>query len=63
MVEKSFPMHDVSAMGQKLDGDVGSSIVEGFAISLMAAIFHWVGITDCDQQVLKRSTVIPIVSY
>ena len=55
MAVKSFPMHDVTAMGWKLDGDVGSSIAEGFSISLMAAIFHWVEITDCDQQVLKRS--------
>jgi len=55
MAVKSFPMQNVTAMGRKLDGDVGSSIAEGFAISLMAAIFHWVEITDCDQQVLKRS--------
>ena len=42
----SFLVHDVRAMGRKLDGDVGSSIAEDFAISLMAAKFHWAGMTD-----------------
>ena len=39
-------LHDVRAMGWMLDGDVGSSIAEDFAISLMAANFHWAGMTD-----------------
>ena len=46
----SLPTHDVSAMGWKLDGDVGSSAAEIFPINLIAAIFHWDGICDWDQQ-------------
>ena len=46
----SLPTQDVSAVGLKLDGDVGSSAAELFPINLIAAIFHWDGIYNWAQQ-------------
>ena len=37
---KIFSIHDVNAIGLKLDGDEGSSLADFMAISLMDAIFH-----------------------
>lgn len=51
----SFPSHDVSAMGRKLAGVVGSSAAELFPISLTTACFHCVGMLALDQLALKRS--------
>ena len=52
---KSLPTQDVSAMGLKLFGRVGSSSAACFPISLTEAVFHCSGTIDCAQQVLKRS--------
>ena len=46
----SLPTQDVSTMERKLDGDVGSSAAEIFPINLVAAIFHWDGISHWAQQ-------------
>ena len=40
MVVKSFPMHDVNAIGRKLDGNVGSCSAAGFPMSLTVALFQ-----------------------
>ena len=55
MVVNNFPMHDVSAMGLKLDGSVGSFSAAGFPSNFTEAVFHCAGMRDCIQQVLKRS--------
>ena len=53
-VVKILPMHDVSAIGLKLPGLVGSSAAELLGISLITADFHSLGMTDWVQQMLKR---------
>lgn len=50
---KTFPTHDVSAIGGKLDGVDGSSKAGLFGTSLMTADFHASGIVDDDQAMLK----------
>ena len=47
-------MHDVSAIGLKLPGLVGSSAAELLGVSLITADFHSLGLTDWVQQMLKR---------
>ena len=42
-------MHDVNAIGLKLDGDEGSSLADPLAISLMDAVFHACGIVEVCQ--------------
>ena len=54
MEMKIFPMHDVSAIGLKLDGDEGSSLANPLVISLMDAVFHACGIVDVCQHRLYR---------
>ena len=49
MEVKIFPIHDVKAIGLKLDGDEGSSLAEPLAISLIDAVFHACGIVDVCQ--------------
>ena len=55
-VVKSFPMHDVNAIGRKLLGSLLLFTADSLAINLIAAVFHYQGMMDCDQQALKRST-------
>ena len=43
----SLPMHEVSAIGRKLLGEVESSSAELLPTSLIAASFHWDGMTEC----------------
>ena len=47
MVVNNFPTHDVSAMGLKLDGSVGSFSAAGFPSNFIEAIFHCAGMHDC----------------
>ena len=54
MVVNSLPTQEVSAIGRKLAGVVGSSMAEPFPTSLIAASFHSGGITAWDQQQLNR---------
>ena len=51
----SLPMHEVSAIGRKLLGEVESSSAELLPISLIAASFYWDDMTESVQQDLKRS--------
>ena len=53
MVVNSLPMHDVRAIGLKLDGDDGSNDAAGFPISLIAANFQVDGTHEVVQQRLK----------
>ena len=55
MVVNNFPTHDVSAIGRKLLGVDAFSAAAALLISLTAAVFHWLGTTDCDQQELNKS--------
>ena len=43
-----LPMHEVSAIGQKLLGEVESSSAELLPLSLMAASFHWDGMAELE---------------
>ena len=52
-VVNSLPMHDVRAIGLKLDGDDGSDDAAGFPISLIAANFQIDGTHEVAQQRLK----------
>ena len=49
MEVKIFLLHDVKAIGLKLDGDEGSSLAGTLAITLMDAFFHAWGIVDVGQ--------------
>ena len=46
MVVNSLPMHEVSEIGQKLLEEVESSSAELLPINLIAASFHWDGMTE-----------------
>ena len=45
-----FPIHNVNAIGLKLDGDEGSSLADPLAISLMDAVVHACGTVDVLEQ-------------
>ena len=49
----NLPMHEVSAIGRKLLGEVEPSSAELLPLSLMAASFHWDGMAESVQQELK----------
>ena len=49
-------MHEVSVIGLKLEGSVGSAVAELLPMSLIAAVFQACGTDDVDQQRLKSST-------
>ena len=52
---KILPIHDVSAIGLKLEGVDGVSMAELFPSSLIPAVFQARGIVLVTQQQLKRS--------
>ena len=56
MVVKSFPTHDVRAMGRKLEGSCGLSTAEALGIRWITPCFHPHGMVLSCQQRLKRSS-------
>ena len=55
MLVNSLLTHEVSAIGRKLVGILGSSLAVCFPISFIDAVFHCAGTADCTQHELNRS--------
>ena len=56
MVVKSFPTHEVRAMGRKLEGSCSFSAAEALGIRWITPCFHPHGMVLSCQQQLKRSS-------
>ena len=60
IVVKSFPTHEVRAMGQKLEGSCGFSAAEALGIRWITPCFHPHGMVLSCQQRLKRSSRVGV---